>query len=156
MEDKPTYEELLSSNKKLKEKVEWLESNLKEHQQDGMRVRTRFLANISHEVRTPMNAIIGLDNLLARTRLDIKQRDYVNKIRGAADNLLHIINDILDFSKIEAGKLNVEHIEFDLKEVINDLSNVVSLKAFDKGLEFIIINNSKVHNYLIGDPLSNR
>ena len=125
----------------------------KEKAESATRAKSDFLANMSHEIRTPMNAIVGLDNLLARTRLDIKQRDYVNKIGSAANNLLQIINDILDFSKIEAGKLQVEHIEFDLKEVLNDLSNVVSLKAFDKGLEFIIINNSNIQNYLIGDSL---
>ncbi|HPG20357.1 MAG TPA: PhnD/SsuA/transferrin family substrate-binding protein, partial [Flexilinea sp.] len=113
----------------------------KEKAESATKAKSEFLANMSHEIRTPMNAILGLDNLLSRTHLDIKQRDYVNKISSAANNLLHIINDILDFSKIEAGKLKMEYIEFDLKEVLNDLSNVVSLKAFDKGLEFIIIND---------------
>jgi len=115
--------------------------------------KSDFLANMSHEIRTPMNAVIGLNGLLERTGLNIKQRDYVSKIGNAAKNLLGIINDILDFSKIEAGKMSLDRIEFKLDEVLENLSSVVGLKAFNKNLEFIVIKDSKIPEWIIGDPL---
>ena len=121
--------------------------------EEATQAKSDFLANMSHEIRTPMNAVIGLNGLLERTGLNIKQRDYVSKIGNAAKNLLGIINDILDFSKIEAGKMSIERIEFKLDEVLENLSNVVGLKAFNKNLEFIIIKDSKIPEWVIGDPL---
>ncbi len=108
---------------------------------------------MSHEIRTPMNAIIGLGGLLERTKLDIKQHDYVEKINNSARNLLGIINDILDFSKIEAGKLDIEKVGFNIDEVLSNLSSVVSMKAFEKGVEFAILRDADLPEQLIGDPL---
>ncbi len=115
--------------------------------------KSDFLANMSHEIRTPMNAIIGLNNLLMKTQLDKKQMDYVNKIGSSATSLLGIINDILDFSKVEAGKLTLENIEFNLEEVLNNISNVIGYKTFKKGIEFAIILEHDVPIHLKGDPL---
>ncbi|MBF0291957.1 MAG: response regulator [Nitrospinae bacterium] len=115
--------------------------------------KSDFLSNMSHEIRTPMNAIIGMSNLALRTGLDSKQQNYIQKVHSAASNLLAIINDILDFSKVEAGKLQIEKINFQLGEVLDNLSNMVSFKAHEKGLELIFIVESDVPSGLVGDPL---
>lgn len=121
--------------------------------ESATQAKSRFLATMSHEIRTPMNAIIGFSNLALQTELNYKQKDYVEKIDRSAHSLLDIINDILDFSKIEEGKLNIENIEFDLEYVIDGVSNLISPKAQNKGLEFIIHIAPDVPLNLVGDPL---
>ncbi len=125
----------------------------KEIAEAATRAKSDFLANMSHEIRTPMNAIIGLSHLIQKTKLDIKQTDYVEKISRSANALLGIINDILDFSKIEAGKLTIEHTEFELQDVINSVTDLVTLKAHQKGLEFLVQIDPNVPANLVGDPL---
>ncbi|QXC58855.1 response regulator [Vibrio mimicus] len=112
-----------------------------------------FLANMSHEIRTPMNAILGMAHLALNTKLDTTQRKYVTRINESAKNLLGIINDILDFSKIEAGKLNVERIDFNLDDVLDNVTAVISLKAQEKGIEFLMDIDPHIPLGLIGDPL---
>jgi two-component system sensor histidine kinase/response regulator len=116
--------------------------------------KSAFLANMSHEIRTPMNAVLGLSHLALKTDPSPRQRDYLIKIRSSGQHLLGIINEILDFSKIEAGKLTVENIEFDLDKVLENVSNLISEKASDKGLELIFdIEPGVVSTRLRGDPL---
>ena len=116
--------------------------------------KSAFLANMSHEIRTPMNAVLGLSHLALKTDPSPRQRDYLLKIRNSGQHLLGIINEILDFSKIEAGKLSVESVEFDLDKVLENVSNLISEKASDKGLELIFdIEPAVVSTRLRGDPL---
>ena len=116
--------------------------------------KSDFLANMSHEIRTPMNAVIGMAQLALKTDLTAKQRDYLSKIQSSANSLLGIINDILDFSKIEAGKLDMEAVDFNLEDVLENLGNLVTVKASEKkNLEVLFSTGVDVPRFLVGDPL---
>jgi len=121
--------------------------------EEATKAKSDFLANMSHEIRTPMNAIIGMSHLALQTKLDKKQKNYIEKVRRAGENLLGIINDILDFSKIEAGKMTMEKVDFRLEDVMDHLANLVGLKAEDKGLELLFDAAQDVPTALVGDPL---
>ncbi len=123
----------------------------KEQADSATKAKSSFLANMSHEIRTPMNAIIGMTHLASKTNLSMKQLDYISKIQSASRNLLNIINDILDISKIEAGKMDVELVEFNIENVLNQISNLFSDKS-DKSIEFIVDCSQATPKGLIGDP----
>lgn len=117
------------------------------------KAKSNFLANMSHEIRTPMNAILGMLQLLLRTQLDDKQRDYTSKTEMAATTLLALLNDILDFSKIEAGRQTLEPHEFDLDQLLREISVIASANVGDKHIEVIFDIDRNIPHRLIGDSL---
>ena len=144
--------ELEILNSKLNKTVLELKESI-EVAQVATKTKDDFFANISHEIRTPINAIIGFTHLALETDLDTQQSDYLSKIKHSSNHLLGLVNDILDFSKIEAGKLEIENIEFNINTTLDNVSNMIGLKAQEKALEIIYDIDNSVPALIKGDPL---
>jgi signal transduction histidine kinase/CheY-like chemotaxis protein/HPt (histidine-containing phosphotransfer) domain-containing protein len=121
--------------------------------EQATQAKSQFLATMSHEMRTPLNAMLGMADLLAETELDSDQRRYVGIFQRAGANLLGLINDILDLSKVEAGHLELESVEFDLAETIGRVLELTRVRASAKGLELESTVADEVPRVLVGDPL---
>jgi signal transduction histidine kinase len=121
--------------------------------EQASRFKSEFVANMSHEVRTPLNGVTGMVGLLAETALDPEQRQYVELLKRSGQQLMSVVNDILDFSKIEAGKLRLETVEFDPAVLIEDVVDLFSAEADKKNLDLVCETVVEDDHLLLGDPL---
>ncbi len=143
--------ELDAANRKLRETLEYTVDMVRVAEMASC-TKSEFLARMSHEIRTPMNGIIGMNNLLRTTEMTSQQRLYVDTIALSAESMMQIINDILDFSKIEAGKLELENIAFNLRQTVEDVCEILAVKAHQKGLDLVCIIEEATPVDLFGDP----
>lgn len=137
-------------NKREKLEKELVET--KKRVEEASVIKEQFMANMSHEIRTPMNAIIGFNDRLIKTKLNDEQQEYVAAVQSSGENLLTIINDILDFSKIEAGMVTIEHIRFNLHELLQSVYNMFFLKAKEKNISLHLHQPKNIPEFLMGDP----
>ena len=145
-----THRELEDQASRLAQLVRELEV-AKRRAEDAAETKSAFLANMSHEIRTPLNAILGMTTLALQTRLTAEQQDYLRTVKSSSLALVAIVNDILDFSKIEARRLELELVEFELRETVGDTAKAIAIRAAEKGLELACDVGPDVPELLLGD-----
>jgi len=149
------YRRLAAHNRDLEATVEARTEALRASEREARKANAakgEFLANMSHEIRTPINGILGMTGLLVESGLTGEQTEFAAAAGRSAKSLLLLINDLLDFSKIEAGQLSLESVPMDLREVVDDVAEILGRQALDKGLELVVAYDAAAPRALRGDP----
>lgn len=155
MESMTLQNELLNSNQNLERLIEERTRELKksnEEAQAANRAKSLFLATMSHEMRTPLNSIVGFANLLLQTPLSEKQREYLATLKMSSQGLMYLINDILDFSKIEADKMDIVQSECDLRKTVSEVIEMIRVRTDQKGLRLVFDFDPAVKTSVQTDP----
>lgn len=146
-----TVDEVIDYIQRLQEEQQ-LKEDLRVAQKSS-EAKSNFLSNVSHEIRTPINAVLGMDEMILRETSDPRIKKYAMDIKNSGRTLVSLINDLLDFSRIEAGKLEIIPVEYEMSSVLNDLVNMISVKAEEKRLEFVVDVDETMPHLLIGDEI---